>query len=76
MDCSFCALNPPRLPPAELANMHYLPDPVLNDDGAYKDLTEVFGTETTDSDRPSLMSKPQPTESDKKFKHLFVAGIV
>ena len=56
--------------------MHYLPDPVLNDDGEYKDLTEVFGTETTDSVRPSLMSKPQPTESDKKFKHLFVAGIV
>lgn len=68
-------LNPPRLPPDVFAELCFLPDPVLNDEGEYKNLDEVYGTKTKDTDRPSLKNKPpQATDADRENKKLFVAG--
>lgn len=68
-------LNPPRLPEEVFSDLHFLPDPVLNDAAEYKDLDEVYGTITTDKDRPSLRHSPQATDADKENKKHFVAGI-
>ncbi len=63
--------------PEVFAELHFIPDPVPGDDKTrYKDFSEVYGTETTDSARPGLKNKPLPTENDKANKDLFVAGKV
>lgn len=73
-DCGYCRMNPPRLPPADFDELCFLPDPVLNEAREYKDLAEVYGTDTSDSDRPGLAHTPQPTDADKENKKYFVAG--
>ncbi|CAB4040071.1 Hypothetical predicted protein, partial [Paramuricea clavata] len=50
-ECSTCPA--PRLPGAEFAKLRHLPDPVPGNDGHYKPFGEVFGTTTTEDDRPS-----------------------
>lgn len=74
--CSYCTINPPRLPHDVFEQLSFLPDPVLGCDGRFKPFTEVYGTETSDSDRPSLHKKPELTERDKKFKTMLVAGLL
>ena len=51
-DDSSCCL--PAITPPEF--LEWLPDPVLKDPDHFKSYEEVKGTETTDSDRPSLQS--------------------
>lgn len=73
--CSYCTIiNPPRLPHDVFEQLSFLPDPVLGCNRRFKPFTEVYGTDTSDSDRPSLHNKPELTERDKKFKSMFVAG--
>ena len=57
------------------SDLHFLPDPVVNDAAEYKDLDEVYGTITTDKDRPSLRHSPQATDVDKENKKHLVAVI-
>ena len=65
-------MNPRRL----AKSVHFLPDPVLDADGTYKSFEDVYGTETDDSDRPSLKGQPLTSERDKQFKKVFVSGML
>jgi hypothetical protein len=75
-DCWYCVLNPPRLSADKFAGLHWLPDPVIDPrTDEYRPFEEVYGTETTDQDRPSLKQNTStPTENDKKHKGDLVAG--
>ncbi|XP_065929132.1 uncharacterized protein [Magallana gigas] len=72
-DCAYCTLNPPRLSQEMLKDLHFIPDPVLKEDGVFKSFEETYGTPTTDKDRPSLQEKVTTTERDKQLKNLLVA---
>lgn len=74
-ECGYCSLNPPRIAEDKFAEVHFLPDPVLQGD-AYKPFAEVYGLETTEESRPGLQSKANPTGNDKKMKKLLVADKV
>ena len=52
-DCSMC--KPPRLPREMFDTLHHIPDPIREGD-VYKPFSEVYGTETTEKDRPTLPS--------------------
>ncbi|KAH3897883.1 hypothetical protein DPMN_022079 [Dreissena polymorpha] len=68
-------MSPPRIPMELYKDLHFLPDAVLDLDGQYKCFNDVYGTETKDSDRPSLKVKPEATDRDKRFKSVLVAGM-
>ena len=55
-DCSIC--KPPRLPREIFDTLHYIPDPIRECD-VYKPFSEVYGTETTEKDRPTLQSSAE-----------------
>lgn len=58
--CWYCLLNPPRL--EDFNDLDFIPDPILTEDKQhYKSFEDVYRTETTDDDRPSLQ-----TEANKK----------
>lgn len=67
-------MNPPRLSQEMLKDLHFIPDPVLKEDGVFKSFEETYGTPTTDKDRPSLQEKVTTTERDKQLKNLLVAS--
>lgn len=73
-ECPYCIHAPPRLAADVFETLHFLPDPVLGQGGSYKDFSDVYGTETTDKDRPSLKVKPQSSERDKKNVYVLVGG--
>ena len=54
----------PRLPEAVFQKIHHLPDPILAADGLhFKLFPDVYGTTTTEQDRPSL------NKEGKKIAH-------
>ena len=53
--CEIC--RPVRLPSEVFTSVHFLPDPVPGEDEHYKPFDEVYGTETSESHRPSLIQK-------------------
>ena len=55
-DCSIC--RPPRLPKDVFDTLKHIPDPV-REVNVYKPFSEVYGTETTEKDRPSLQSSAE-----------------
>ncbi|XP_070538845.1 uncharacterized protein [Ptychodera flava] len=56
ISCKLC--KPPRLPQDVFQGIHKLPDPVPTEDGDhFKSFEELYGTETTEKFRPSLVSK-------------------
>ena len=69
--CCYCVMCPPRLPTEK---RKWLPDPVLSPDMSYKPFNEVYGTETTDEDRPMLKLQPVPSQNDKANKVTLVGG--
>ena len=73
-ECPYCIHAPPRLAEDVFETLHFLPDPVLGQGGSYKDFNDVYGSVTSDKDRPSLKVKPQATERDKKYSSVFVGG--
>lgn len=70
-ECNYCSKHPPRM--SDFENVSFLPDAVISD-GVYKDFEALYGTETTDSCRPSLKSTPHPTEKDKEHKNILNGG--
>ena len=75
--CSYCVLNPSRLPEGLLEELHFVPDPVLGEDKqTYLTFKEVYGQDTTDSATPSQIRKPENTTKDKERKSLLVANKV
>lgn len=75
-NCPYCVFNPIRMSEEDFANLHWLPDPVEVEGTLeeYKSFDQVYGEETDDSSRPSLKTKPQPTEADMRHKGGFVAA--
>lgn len=73
-NCSYCVLNPVRMPEEIFRELSFLPDPVSSPSGGFKAFTEVFGTDTNDSDRPGLKENPTASDRDKKFKALLVGS--
>ena len=67
-NCPYCVFNPIRMSEEDFANLHWLPDPVEVEGTLeeYKSFDQVYGEETDDSSRPSLKTKPQPTEADMR----------
>ena len=55
--CNLC--KPLRMSKEIFSKLHCLPDPVPGEDGHYKKFDEVFGTDTTESHRPSLSRTPK-----------------
>ena len=54
--CTIC--GPSTLPPDLLKELHHFPDPVLaTDKEHYKPFADVWGTATTEEDRPSLSNR-------------------
>jgi len=51
--CTIC--KSPHLPKKIFETIHHLPDPV-RDGNVYKTFSDVYGTSTTEKDRPSLQS--------------------
>ena len=73
--CGYCVINPPRLPEGLFEELHFVPDPVPGADGVtYKDFHEVYGTNTTDEGRPSLLDAEPVSARDRQFKNLLIAG--
>ncbi|WAR07376.1 hypothetical protein MAR_017334 [Mya arenaria] len=64
VDCFYCILNPPRPPVDVFDAIQFVPDPTLDENGAYKSFEDLYGTATDDSGRPSLTHKPQLTDRD------------
>ena len=65
-DCWFCNLQPPRLPEELYEELHFLPDPVLDPvSHQYKVFSEIYGTTTTEDDRPSLATALACVECNK-----------
>jgi len=62
--CTIC--NPPRLPKELFDTIHHLPDPDRDED-VYKTFSDVYGTNTTEKDRPSLQSTAEKCESGILF---------
>lgn len=73
-NCSYCVLNPVRMQEEIFRELSFLPDPVSSPTGGFKAFTEVFGTDTNDSDRPGLKENPTASDRDKKFKALLVGS--
>ena len=61
IDCNLC--KPVRMAPSKFESIEFLPDPIPGDDGHYKTFADVYGSETTEEHRPSLI------ESKKKTVH-------
>ena len=55
--CNMC--KQVKLPKEVFDTLHVLPDPVPGEDGHYKNLDELLGTETDGSHRPSLQKTPK-----------------
>ena len=78
-DCVLCStIQPPRLADEQFQQLHFLPDPVLKDKESYKSFEELYGTLTTDADRPSLQSRKfrHPADNQHKRDGLFVSAKV
>ena len=53
--CGIC--KPPRLPSDVFSQIHHLPDPVPASDGHYKSFSDIYGTQTTEINLPSLKKR-------------------
>ena len=73
-NCHICVLNPVRMPEDIFRELSFLPDPVSSPTEGFKAFTELYGTDTNDSDRPGLKDNPQPSDRDRKFKTLLVGS--
>jgi len=72
-NCTFC--KPPHLPKEDFVKLHHLPDPVIGDDDHYQPFSKVFGTHTTEKDRPSAQKSK---DSGRQFtlKHVKNANLM
>jgi len=66
--CTIC--RPPRCSPEDFEQLHYLPDPVPGEDLHYKSFEELYGKQTTEVHRPSLLkTKTKGKTKITKEKH-------
>ena len=73
----YCVINPPRLPEGLFEELHFVPDPVPGADGVtYKNFHEVYGTNTTDEARPSLLdAEPSLCEINSLRTYLLLVSL-
>lgn len=74
--CVCCKKHPPSIPLGVFVGVHFLPSPMLDIGTKYREFDEVYGTETTEQDRPSLQNNGRKGATDEALKHLLVAGKV
>ncbi|XP_062578981.1 uncharacterized protein LOC134240891 [Saccostrea cucullata] len=61
------------IPDDVFRGLHFVPDPTQDENGQYKDFTHLYGTETNDIKRPSMIGKHgESSERDKKLKAVLV----
>lgn len=51
LNCNICKV--PRLPQEVFSTLHHLPDPILGEEAHFVPFESVYGTDTTEKDRPS-----------------------
>ena len=64
IDCTIC--KPPHLPKEIFDTIYHLPDPVRDGD-VYKKFSDVYGTSTSEKDRPTLQSSAEKNNSGIPF---------
>lgn len=67
-------LCPPRIPLDDFKNLHFVPDPLLEND-TFLDFEKIYGTSTDEVARPSAQKTPEKSERDKNFKAILVASM-
>ena len=69
-----CFIQPRRLLPEVFDSLSFLPDPLLDETKKhFQTFDELFGTKTTEKDRPSLVFGLKASEIDKDNKELLVS---
>lgn len=73
-NCWYCEAHPPRLG-EKMDNLHWLPDPQRTPDGEdWLPFDQVYGTPTTDDQRPGLKEKQKGHPEDTRNCKLLVSG--
>ena len=67
-DCTIC--SPGCMPKEEFEKIKPFPDPMMKDDGHYKGFTEVYGTETSETCRPSKQAKAKKLPFYANVQHV------
>lgn len=75
MECDYCQSNPPSIASDIFSNIYFLPSPMLDSGDKYKIFEDVYGTATTERDRPSLQATGDK-QADEGTKHLLNASRV
>ena len=69
-------MNPWRMPNEVFNSLHFLPCPLLDPSSKkYKPFYQTYGKETTDTNQPSLTSKPDKPKPDVENHNLLIAGV-
>ena len=55
IECEIC--KPIRMDRERFKSIHFLPDPVMGSDDHYAPFTNVYGTDTTENEHPSLIHR-------------------
>ncbi|XP_046341796.2 uncharacterized protein LOC124122725 [Haliotis rufescens] len=77
-DCWYCVINLPRLPDDEFEQLNFIPDPVVSPESGdkFEEFHSVYGTDTTDSARPSLSSVTMSSIREKQNRKILTANKV
>ena len=74
--CAHCFMNPLRMLNEVFNFLHFLPYSLLDPSSQkYKPFDQTYGKETTDTKRPSLISKPGKPKANVETHNLLVAGV-
>ena len=75
-ECNIC--KPVRMDIDQFKNIHCLPDPVMGPDDHYKPFSDVYGTPTTENDRPSQIQrrKTKTLTYSPSEQHVKNAGVL
>ena len=78
--CSCTMCKPVRMNMDVFSTLHFLPDPIPNDDGHYKNLFDVYGQKTGEQHRPSLQATRKNAKQSVGFtpsqQHVHNVGLV
>ena len=75
--CASCSINPLRIPNEVFNSLHFLPYLLLGSSSQkYKPFDQTYGKEATDTNGPSMTSKPGKPKADVETHNLLVAGVL
>ena len=75
-ECEIC--KPVRMDSERFKSIHFLPDPVMGSDDHYIPFTDVYGTDTSENERPSLIQrrKMKTLTYSPSVQHACNAGVL